>query len=91
MADFIFRNRDDVVDVGADVLEVDGADALGSESVGDRARDLLSGELDDFALAQARLGVGGEFGLYTDDLHFRIRELDRGRNAGDQASTTDGR
>ncbi len=49
LADFVFGHGDDVVDVRADVLEVDGADALGAEPVGDCAGDLLGGELDDLA------------------------------------------
>ena len=72
-ADFVFRDGDDVVDVSADVFEVDGADALRAESVGDGARDLLGGELDDLALAQTGLGVGGEFGFDSDHFDLGIR------------------
>src|SRR5256885_304793 len=59
LADFVFGDGNDVVDEGADVLEVDGADALGAQAVGKGAGDLLGGELDDLALTQAGLGVGG--------------------------------
>jgi hypothetical protein len=55
------------------VLEVDRTDALGAESVGDGAGDLFGGELDDFALTQAGLGVGCEFGFNADDFDFGIR------------------
>ena len=50
-SDFVFRDGDDVVNVGADVLEVDRADALSAKAVGERAGDLLGGKLDDLALA----------------------------------------
>jgi len=90
LTDFVFGYGDDVVDVGTDVLEVEGADALGAESVGERTRDLFGRELDDFALAQTRLRIGSEFGLDTDDLYFRIRQLDGGCYAGDEASAADG-
>jgi hypothetical protein len=59
LTDFVFRDADDVINIGADVLEVDRADALGAQAVSHRAGDLLGGKLDDLALAQAGLGVGG--------------------------------
>jgi len=34
LADLVFRNADDVVDIGADVFEIDGADALRAKAVG---------------------------------------------------------
>ena len=36
--------------------------------------------------AQAGFGIGREFGLNTDDLHFGMAELDRSRDAADQSA-----
>src|SRR4029077_18306593 len=66
LADFVFADSDDVVDILPDVFEVDGADALGAEAVGNGARHLFSRELNDFSGAQAGVGVSGEFGFDTD-------------------------
>ena len=63
LVDFVFGHGDDVVDIGLDVLEVDGADALGAESVGDGAGDLFGRELTILPCAQAGLRVGGELGF----------------------------
>src|SRR4051794_20528228 len=85
-ADFFFRDRDDVVHIGTDVLEVDRPDALRAKTIGNRAADLLGGELNNLALAQAGLGVGREFGFDADDLYFRIAQFDGGSDTGDEAS-----
>src|SRR5215472_1895779 len=76
LANLVFGDRDDVVDIGTDVLEVDRTDALGAQPVSDRARNLLGGKLDDLAPAQAGLAVGGEFGFYSDYFDFGIGQLD---------------
>ena len=89
LSDLVFRDGDDVVHVSADVFEVDGADALGAETVGEGTGDLFGRELDDLALAQAGLGVGGEFGFDADDFYFGIAELDGSGDAGDKASAAD--
>ena len=65
------------------MLEVDAADTLGAQAVGEGAGDLLGGELYDLALTQAGLGVGGELGLNTDHFDFGICELDGGGHAAD--------
>src|SRR5579863_1087753 len=88
LANFIFGDRDDVIHVGANVLEVDGADALSAKAIGDGAGDLFGRELDDLSRAQAGLGVGGELRLDANNFYFRIGELDRGGHAADEASAT---
>src|SRR5579872_3632443 len=90
LANFVFGDRNNVVDVSADVLEVDRADALGTESVRECAGDLFRRELNDFALTQAGLGVGSDFGFYADNSYFWISQFDGGGDAGDKASTADG-
>ena len=90
LVDFVFVDCDDVVDVSADVLEIDGADALRAEAVCDRAADPFGGELNDLSLPQAGSRVGSEFGFDTDDFHLGIRQLDGGGDAGDEASAADG-
>ena len=55
---FVFRNGDDAVDKTLHVIKIDGPDTLGTEPVGNGARDLFGRELDDFAGAQAGLRVG---------------------------------
>src|SRR5579863_1394646 len=90
LADFVFGDGDDVVNIGADVLEVDLADTLGAQAVGDGARDLLGRELDDFSGVEAGLGVGGQFRLDADHVNFRICQLDRRGDAADQASAANG-
>src|SRR5579872_7336813 len=90
LSDFVFGDRDDIFHVSADVFEVDRADALGAEPIGERAGDLLGRELDDFALTKASLGVGGEFGFDTDDFDFGTGELDCGGDARYEASAADG-
>jgi hypothetical protein len=37
LADFVLRDGDDFIDIGADMLEVDRADALGAKAVSERA------------------------------------------------------
>ena len=68
LADFVFGHGDDVVDKTLHVIEVDGADALGAQSVGDGACDLVSGVAHDFPGAQAGLCVGGEFWFDSEDV-----------------------
>ena len=89
LVDFVFGHGDDVVDETLHVFEVDGADALGAESVGDGARDLVGGELDDFSGAQAGLSVGGEFGFDAEDVDFGLGQLDGRGHAADEASAAD--
>ena len=67
------------------------ADALGAQAVGEGARDLLGGELDDFPDTQAGLGIGSEFGFDAEDIDFGPGELDSGCDAADQASAAAGR
>src|ERR1700693_2179533 len=81
---------DDVVDVAADVFEVDRADTLGSQPVGNRAHSFVSSELNDLSGAQAGLRIGGQFWLYTDYVHRKLGELDCGGDAADHASAADG-
>src|SRR5579859_1099770 len=90
LSNFVFGNGNDVVDIGADMLEVDGADALRAEAVGERAGDLLSGELNDLSGAKAGVRVGGEFGFNADHFDLGICELDRRGDAADEGSATDG-
>ena len=86
LLDLVFADRDDGVDKTLHVLEVDRADTLRAQSVGDGARHLFGGELNDLAGAQAGLGIGCEFGFDADHLGFRPGEFDRGSDAADQSS-----
>src|ERR1019366_1232849 len=88
-----------VVHIGANVFEIDRADALGAKTVGQRLRDSLSREGDDAAGAQAGLRIGGKFGLDANHLHLgvtklglarlKIAELYGGRDATDQSTSAD--
>src|SRR5262249_31571349 len=51
--DLLFRDRDNVVDVGADMLKRQTTDVGGAQAVGDGRDGLLGGNLDDLARAQA--------------------------------------
>src|SRR5215472_4927595 len=90
LENFVFRHRDDVVNVAAHVIEVDGAHALRAQSVRQGAGDLLGGKLHDPSGTQAGLGIGGQFGFDPDDFDLRMTELDRGGNTGDEPSAADG-
>ena len=68
--DFVFADGDNGVNEALHVIEVDIADALGAQAVGDGLRNLFGRELDDFAGTQAGLGVGGELRFDTDYLYF---------------------
>ena len=68
LVDFVFGHGDDVVDETLHVIEVDGADALGAESVGDGARDLVGRVAHDFTGAKAGLCVSGEFWFDSEDV-----------------------
>jgi hypothetical protein len=89
LANFVFAHGDDVVNVVADVIEVDRANALRAESVGQGARDLLGRKLNDLSGTQAGLGVGGEFGFDPDHFDLGIGKLDRGGHPGDEPSAAD--
>src|SRR5947209_4333495 len=68
----VLGHRDDVIDISADVLEVDWTNALRAKSVSERARNLLGRKLDDLAGTQAGLGVGSEFRLNADHSYLGI-------------------
>ncbi len=67
-ADFGFGDRDDAVDEAQDVGEVELAEGLGAEAVGEGAGGLGGGPLDEGAGAEGLCGVGGEFGFAAADL-----------------------
>ena len=90
MLDFVFADGDDGVDETLYVLEIDVADALRAQAVGDGEGNLVGGELNDPAGAQAGLSVGGELGLDADYLNFGLRHFNGGGHAADQASASDG-
>lgn len=81
LSDLIFIDGDDVIDVSADMLEVDRANTLRAESIGEGAADLLGRELNDLSLTKAGLGVSSEFRFDTNDFDFGIRQLDGGCDA----------
>jgi len=61
LANLVFTDGDDVVDVFLDVLEVDRSHALCAQTIGDGPRHLLSRELNDCSRAQAGLCVRSQF------------------------------
>jgi hypothetical protein len=60
------------------VLEGQGADVLGAQSVGAGGENLLGRKLDDFAGAEAGLGIGAQFRLDANDFDVGFRQFDRG-------------
>ncbi len=91
LANFVFADGDDGVDETLHVLEIDVADALGAKTVGDSARNLFGGELDDLSGAQAGLRIGGEFGFDADHLNVGPGQFDCSGDAADQAAAADWR
>src|SRR5487761_677463 len=82
-------DRDDVVDVRLDVREVQLADLLDAERVGLRARGLRGRPGHPGASAQRVAGVGGQLRLYPDDPGAWQQDLDRDRDARDEAAAAD--
>src|SRR5579862_4786751 len=86
LADFALGDGDDVVDEGADVLEVTLAEGLGAETVAEGARGHVGGPGDQLAGAEALLGVGGQLGLDADDADGVVGELDGGGDAAEETA-----
>jgi len=94
-ANFILGHGDDVVDIGADVFEIDGADALSTKAVGECLGNFFGGEGNDVAGAQTGLGVACKFGFDADHLYLLLAgqgmaEFEGRSDAADQSSAADG-
>src|SRR5215831_13291324 len=63
--DLVLLHRDDRIHIFADVLKVDGSDALRAQAVGHGARCAFTGDGLNLARAQASLSVGGKFRLHS--------------------------
>src|SRR5208282_3523468 len=95
LANFVFRHADDVIDISADMFEIDCSDALGAKTIGQRLRNLLGWKGHDVPGAQAGSRIGGKFGFdpnYLDPGVARLRwtELDGSRDAADESTTSHG-
>ena len=87
--DLVLGDAEEAVDVREDVLEVEPAEGLGAQAVGDGAGGIGGGPLDEAAGVEGGFGVGGEGGFGSPDLDARVSELDCGGDAADQASSAD--
>src|SRR5277367_3094783 len=86
VTDLGFADRYDVIDVRADVLEVDGPDRLRAQTVGQCAGDAIGRQFDNLTFAETLLGVVGQLRLNADDLRLRPAQLDCRRDSTDQAT-----
>ena len=75
LADLVFGHAYDVIDISADVFEIDRADALGAKTVCECLRDLLRRGRDDAAGTQAGLRIGGKFGLDANTFTWGLAKL----------------
>src|SRR5512140_3611474 len=69
-------DRHDVVDVLANMLEIDGADALRAQSVGQGTRGTFCGDGHDLPGPKALLRVSGQLGRHANDFRLRSAQLD---------------
>ena len=59
LADFIFGHGNDLVHITADMLEIDRANTLRSQAVGDGTQSFFRREFNNLARSQAGLRIGG--------------------------------
>ena len=82
-------DRDDPVEVRAQVGEGPGAERLGPRAVGDRPRNVGGRPTDDRSGCQRCARIGRELGLDADDPNVRAQPLDRGRDTACQPAAAD--
>ena len=70
----LLRDGDNAVDVLENVLEVELAEGLGAEAVGDGAGSAAGGPLDEGFGFEGFLGISGNEGFRAEDLDVRVAD-----------------
>jgi hypothetical protein len=89
--DFVFRDGDNRINIGAEVGEIVFADLLRAEAVGESAGSLGRGPGDTLVGTEAFRRVGGKFGLDSNDANIRASQFDGSSDAAQETASANRR